>query len=424
MLQTFSMGLTMKRCFAFLGVLCAVAVAGCSHAASVPAVQTDGFTAHSLQLVPGTQHPARQPNSLISVNGAMYGTTISGGGFDFGEVFSATTAGQVTALYSPNVGDEPSGRLSAYNKNLYGMTITGTLKHPDGMVFGISQTTGAQNLAYYFAGPTADGATPAGGLRLVSGTLYGTTSDGGNGTCEGGVGGCGTLFSVNPTTGAETVLYNFQAGSTDGQHPNGDLIYLNGMLYGTTYEGGAGTCFGGCGAVFSYNIATNQESIVYSFQNNGTDLAAPNSGLTNVNGLFYGTTSISPKGGGGVFEIDPSADTETVVYQFPGHQADGNSPEGDLTYLNGIIYGTTVQGGSTTCGTPGCGTVFQINLSTGKENVLYHFKGNRTDGRNPLGGVVAVNGALYGTTEQGGEHDRGTLFSLSLTGTETLLYNF
>lgn len=387
----------------------------------MPAVQTAGLTSRSLQ--PGAQRPAREPNSLIAVNGVLYGTTISGGGFDFGEVFSATTAGQVTALYSPNIGDEPAGRLTAYNKNLYDMTITGTAKDPDGQVFGISQTTGKQFLSYFFTGPP-NGATPAGGLRAVSGMLYGTTNDGGSGTCEGGVGGCGTIFSVNPTTGAETVLYSFQAGATDGQHPNGDLIYLNGNLYGTTYEGGAGTCFGGCGAVFSYDIATNQEQIVYSFQNNGTDLMGPNSGLTNINGLFYGTTSISPKGGGGVFEVDPVAGTENIVYQFPGHQADGTSPAGDLLNLNGIVYGTTSQGGSTNCGTAGCGTVFQINLSTGKENVLYHFKGNKTDGRNPLGGVVDVNGTLYGTTQQGGEHSRGTLFSLSLTGTETLLYQF
>jgi uncharacterized repeat protein (TIGR03803 family) len=49
--------------------------------------------------------------------------------------------------------------------------------------------------------------------------------------------GCGTVFSVDPATGAEHILYDFQGGS-DGELPVGGLIAKGGTLYGTTNYGG------------------------------------------------------------------------------------------------------------------------------------------------------------------------------------------
>ena len=51
-------------------------------------------------------------------------------------------------------------------------------------------------------GSGTDGQTPEAGLINESGVLYGTTS-------FGGAKGEGTLFSIDPATGAETVLYSF-----------------------------------------------------------------------------------------------------------------------------------------------------------------------------------------------------------------------
>jgi uncharacterized repeat protein (TIGR03803 family) len=53
------------------------------------------------------------------------------------------------------------------------------------------------------------------------------------GSCLGGGTGCGTVFSLDPETGAETVLYTF-AGGTDGYYPGANLLDVNGVLYGTT----------------------------------------------------------------------------------------------------------------------------------------------------------------------------------------------
>ncbi len=59
----------------------------------------------------------------------------------------------------------------------------------------------------------------------------------------------------------------------------------------------------------------------------------------------------------------------------------------------------------------GCGTVFSITTS-GKETVLYSF-GAPKDGKYPYAGLINVNGTLYGTTTAGGAKDAGTVFSLS-----------
>jgi uncharacterized repeat protein (TIGR03803 family) len=79
-------------------------------------------------------------------------------------------------------------------------------------------------------GSGSDGISPAAALLNVNGILYGTTR-------SGGAYGAGIVFSINPTTGTETILHNFGRGS-DGASPLSDLIDVNGMLYGTTSAGG------------------------------------------------------------------------------------------------------------------------------------------------------------------------------------------
>ena len=56
-------------------------------------------------------------------------------------------------------------------------------------------------------------------------------------------------------------------------------------------------------------------------------------------------------------------------------------------------------------------------------HALHQFDGS--DGSGPLGGVVeASDGALYGTTYQGGANTFGTLFRMTTTGTFTKLWDF
>jgi uncharacterized repeat protein (TIGR03803 family) len=77
----------------------------------------------------------------------------------------------------------------------------------------------------------------------LGGVLYGTTAFGNS------FGG-GTVFKISPT-GAFGVVYDFVTPS-GGYAPNGKLVALNGVLYGTTYSGGTGcSSNGGCGTVYA-----------------------------------------------------------------------------------------------------------------------------------------------------------------------------
>jgi uncharacterized repeat protein (TIGR03803 family) len=143
--------------------------------------------------------------------------------------------------------------------------------------------------------------------------------------------------------------------------------------------------------------------------------------LTEVNGTLYGTTSAGGPGGGTVYSITTSG-TETVLHTFG--RGDGLRPLAGLLNVKGTLYGTTVAGGKTGCyDQRGCGTVFSVTTS-GKESVLYSFTGTSGDGANPNARLINVKGKLYGTTPLGGTYTRGTVFSIGATGTEQVLHNF
>jgi uncharacterized repeat protein (TIGR03803 family) len=293
-----------------------------------------------------------------------------------------------------------------------------------GILFSIDPKTGAETVLHFFKN-SPDGLFPSAGAIDVKGTLYGTTSLGGTGGCGEG---CGTVFAFNLSTGAETVLYSF-VGGADGELPMADLIYTNGKLYGTTYTGGDGACQTlvgiGCGTVFSVDPITGVEKVLHTFQYGMSDAANPYGGLVDVNGTLYGTTSGGGShtrchgGCGTIFAIDRTTGAETVVYSFRG-ESHGGSPEAGLTYVNGRLYGTTAYGGDVT----DC-TGYNPGCGT-----VFQFNPSTgaekvlysfTGDGNPNAALLDVNGLLYGTTSAG-SGCCGTVFSVNLKArTETLL---
>jgi uncharacterized repeat protein (TIGR03803 family) len=113
----------------------------------------------------------------------------------------------------------------------------------------------------------------------------------------------------------------------------------------------------------------------------------------------------------------PDAGGYALLYSFKSGE-DAGFPYDSLTPLNGTLYGTTYGGG----GGYQWGTVFKVS-TTGEEHVLYRFKAG-DDGAHPYAGLTAINGTFYGTTYQGGKPGYGTVFSVSPTGTEHVLYSF
>jgi uncharacterized repeat protein (TIGR03803 family) len=234
----------------------------------------------------------------------------------------------------------------------------------------------------------------------VKGKLYGTT-------LNGGINGDGTIFRVS-TSGREKMLHSFELYE-DGANPVASLIDVKGTLYGTTEEGiGVGGSGSGFGTVFAVSTA-GAENVRYNFQD--SDGADPAAGLTNVRGVLYGTTA-----GGGVhyygasgtaFSITTSGSL-TSLHSF-GYVTgtDGSRPVARLLYVRGKLYGTTPLGGAY-----GKGTVFSMSLTGSNEKVLHSF-GHGTDGAAPLAGLIDVKGTLYGTTSVGGKYGDGTVFALT-----------
>ena len=279
-----------------------------------------------------------------------------------------------------------------------------------------------------FKGPP-DGGFPNGGVIVDSkGNLYGTTSEGGTGSCDGG---CGTVFRLSPS-GKVTILYSFTGTNGDGKYPQGGLVRdISGNFYGTTYGGGTSgaACDGyGCGTVFMMDSA-GHETVLYSFSG-GVDGATPEAGVVrDSKGNLYGTTKL---GGlyewGTVFMVDTSG-TETVRHSFDGAMGDGGDVVGGLILDSaGMLFGTTQGGGivNSHC-LPGleigCGTVFQIS-TTGDETVLYDFSGHG-DGNTPSGNVARDNaGNLYGTSQPQPTVGYGTIFKLDAAGGFIVLHTF
>jgi len=319
-------------------------------------------------------------------------------------------------------GYEPNAGLIYGHRTLFGTTTygggSGYCAGGCGTIFGIDPTTGDETILSSF-NSIFNGFWPYAGLVKVKNTLYGTTMDGGNPNE-------GTIFAFDLKTGAETVLFAFSGGA-DGANPSAALVEVNGILFGTTVGGGANNA----GTVFSFDPATNVEMVLHSF--GGSDGSQPNAGLIEHKGMLYGTTAYGgdgasctdPNGCGTVFGVDPASGAERVLYSFCKRKtcADGNNPTTRLLDVSGTLYGTTEYGGIG-CG-PGCGTVYSLNLRTGRERIAHYFSFDGTDGAYPEAGLINVGGILYGTTSNGGTNSLGTVFSLDpRTDAETVVYSF
>ncbi len=179
-------------------------------------------------------------------------------------------------------------------------------------------------------------------------------------------------------------------------------------------------------ALTAFGLRAQTLTTVHSFD--FTDGSLPQSGLVQAsNGDLYGTTSGGGTyGSGTVFKIKPDG-ALTTIYNFCSQSlcADGGNPLSALLPTgNGDLYGTTVGGGVTGPYTQ-VGTIFKIDAS-GTFTTLYTFCSQTgcPDGEYPQGLIRARNGDFFGTTEQGGAHQSGTLFEMTPSGELTTLYNF
>jgi uncharacterized repeat protein (TIGR03803 family) len=206
------------------------------------------------------------------------------------------------------------------------------------------------------------------------------------------------------------VLYNF-AGEPDGSGSGAEVtLDSSGNIYGTTDYGGAN----GYGTLFK--LANGKETVVHSFGGSGDGETPDGAVFIESNGNMIGTTTFGGGGGnGGIWQLATDG-TYSVLHDFTADE--GNLARGKLIQdKDGNFYGTCLFGGST-----GDGTVYEYSAA-GTLTILHTFGG--TDGQYPEHGVVMdKKGNLYGVTAFGGTGDNGSVYEIAKNGTFTSLYSF
>ena len=311
-----------------------------------------------------------------NTDGFLYGANQGNGSgvtaAGFGNTFKISTSGTYTSFFAfsgqgqPNRGQNPRGGYLRVGSDFYGTTVVGGTTTNFGTVFKTSASgfnTYLQDFSY--TGASNRGAQP--NARLMNGGdgfLYGSAYAGGSGEF-------GTLFKINIATGVLTTLLEFTGNASPypGKYPASALILAtDGNLYGTTANGGITRDIGGvlynAGTVFRYNPSTNAFATLMEF--------------TGGTGTAQGA---GPFGG---------------VVQGP----------------DGFLYGVTQFLGP---GTSGKGTIYRVSLTGAITPRLVDFTGavGPHKGEQPYGGLLkTTQGILYGTTLYGGTSDRGTIWKL------------
>jgi hypothetical protein len=203
------------------------------------------------------------------------------------------------------------------------------------------------------------------GLTLNDSILYGTNITGFN---------AGYLYAFNIITSVYTELYN-----SSNIAPYSSLIFYNShLLYGTSFYHYDGV--NGEGYIYTFDIISFEFNIVYTFAN-----VFPRNIVLDGSTL-YGTTDYY------LYSYDIITQVFTILYD--GDEYD-YSPS-PMTLNDNILYGTQPAGGSYSHG-----SIFSYNLSTGEFITQYSFQG-APDGDESYSSLVLNDGILYGTTIHGG----------------------
>ncbi len=246
-----------------------------------------------------------------------------------------------------------------------------------------------------------------------------------------------TLFSFGPTA----------ANRQGGSNPVAGLTPGNNALFGTTTSPGrafeiypqrdakadwaeevlaslqGGSLFA-LTAIDANQLAGTENADVFLLTNDGTRFkksiiatfagSTPSSGITaGPDGTLYGTATGGPNGNGFVYQLTPQPGggyAESTLLAFKGG-IDGAQPQGGVVFgPGGLLYGATAFGGTIRCIYQfqlGCGTIYSLSL-TGTERVLHRFAG-KADGAGPGELTVDSHGDIVGATTFGGF---GTIFRL------------
>ena len=345
-------------------------------------------------------------------DGFLYGTASEGGTNDYGMVFRIQRG---TSFYNHmysfsatgEAGQSPNSGVVQYSAELgaiYGTTPYGGTNGFGGVVFRIA-TNGAYSVLRHFDVVTPGPTAPFGGVTVASdGVLYGLSR-------FGGTNDTGSIFKINRDGSAFAVLRSFDAFN-DGAQPLGSLLDgSDGLLYGSTTEGG-----------------TNQGGVLFRINRNGSgyqtlrqggsqpmDARAPYAGFTEVTGTLFTVSSSGTDGasGGTLLKINRDGTGYQILGVFGVNGGDGQAPVQPLNSgPGGWLYGVTPIGGQF-----GGGSVFRFDTNGGNYSILRSFGPATNNGYLPAASPVdGGDGFLYGTLGEGGGSGRGLVYKMQTNG--------
>jgi uncharacterized repeat protein (TIGR03803 family) len=394
-------------------------------------------------------------NLFLDSSGNLYGTTNGGGTNNDGTVFKyAIGSNTFTTLASFNGtnGSSPEGVVMDASGNLFGVTATGGANN-QGTVFAIA--AGSSVITTVATFNNTNGQNPYSPLVLdSSGNMYGTTY-------QGGANNTGTVFEASPLSGAAvvasqpttavagasqsiTVNLNTTAGSLDTTNQSPVTLSI--------LSGPSGGTLGGTTTVSAVNGVANFTGL--TFNKVGTYVLQASS-----NGAFSGqTTSITVTAGTAAQVVFTTQPVSAMSGQSVGpvvvsvEDSNGNLVTTDnstvtLSTTDGsALLGTTsvqaVNGiatfnspainalGSHTLhaadGSLATATSNSITVSARSGTIAALASFNGTNGSNPYGAmVIDSQGDLFGTTQNGGANNDGTVFEITAgSGTITTIASF
>ncbi|MEP6747453.1 MAG: choice-of-anchor tandem repeat GloVer-containing protein [Bacteroidota bacterium] len=308
------------------------------------------------------------------------------------------TGYQELHIFSGADGRAPSGNLLYYNGSFYGITYNGGTSD-NGVLYTIKPDGTGFSVMFQFN--FANGRIPTGPLVVIPSIqgsyFYGTCQEGGNN-------GYGTLFRIGTNGSNYQVLYNFV--STMGR-PTGSLLRYGSLLYGTTKNNDANG-----GVIYFYNVASASVSVIHSFSSviNSTAEYNPNGSLLNINNVLYGSTENGGNNNNGVlFKINMDGTLYHVIRQ----QDERNGAEASLIYFNSQLYGTTT--GSANLLTNG--SIYRLNTD-GSNYQPVHSLGGANGYTPAGSLIYGNDSSLYGMTTSGGSmYNTGLAFRMKTNGT-------
>ena len=162
-------------------------------------------------------------------------------------------------------------------------------------------------------------------------------------------------------------------------------------------------------------VAAQTFTILHNFtslkNSTNSDGAFPIGELILSGNTLYGTTTFGGTNGDGtVFGVNNDGSNFTNPHVFQGYPGDGANPGAGLILSGNTLYGTANQGGS-----GNDGTVFAVSTNGSGFANLYGFT-NGNDGSSPADGLILSGHTLYGTASGGGTNGDGTVFAVNTNG--------